>query len=323
MHNDYLYYLLNKQAGGAISPEEALILEKWYNSLQQSLPVSAEENSAHKQQAWEALQHQLGEASGSGEPALVRTLWKRWTVAAAILAVFTGLVALVLLLNRQEKQNPITWSVVETGRQKKNVTLPDGSRVWVNAHSKLRFANGFDKNRHIILDYGEAFFDVTRDTQHPFLVKVDELDVSVLGTAFNIQSFPQLSEIKVAVTQGKVAVDDSLGCHEKLLPDQCLTYTRNTNRFRVNTIDPSKANDWKNGKIWLNNISLKELAVYIRNIYDYEVVFSSKDLEQCKNTINFSDKDQLKDVLELLKIMNKVRYRIQNKTIYLDGIGCP
>ncbi len=127
----------------------------------------------------------------------------------------------------------------------------------------------------------------------------------------------------MAVTQGKVAVDDSLGCHEKLLPDQCLTYTRNTNRFRVNTIDPSKANDWKNGKIWLNNISLKELAVYIRNIYDYEVVFSSKDLEQCKNTINFSDKDQLKDVLELLKIMNKVRYRIQNKTIYLDGIGCP
>ncbi len=64
LHNDYLYYLLNKQAGGAISPEEALILEKWYNSLQQLLPVSAEENSAHKQQAWEALQHQLGEASG-------------------------------------------------------------------------------------------------------------------------------------------------------------------------------------------------------------------------------------------------------------------
>lgn len=323
MHNDYLYYLLSKQAGGAISPEEEMILEKWYNSLQQPLPVNAEENSACKDQAWEALQHQLREVSQPGEPALVRTLWKRWSVAAAMLTLLAGLMALLLLLNKQETVKPITWSTVETGRQKKNVTLPDGSRVWVNAHSKLRFANGFERNRNIILDYGEAFFDVTRDSQHPFLVKVDGLQVSVLGTAFNIQSFQQLGEIKVAVTQGKVAVDDSLACHEKLLPDQCLTYTRNTNRFRVTTIDPSKANDWKNGNIWLNNISLKELAVYIRNIYDYEVVFNSKDLEQCKNTINFSDKDQLKDVLELLKIMNKVRYRIQNKTIYLDGIGCP
>ncbi len=67
---------------------------------------------------------------------------------------------------------------------------------------------------------------------------------------------------------------------------------------------------------------LKELAVYIRNIYDYEVVFVNKGLENCKNTINFSDKDKLKDVLDLLKILNKISYTIKNKTIYLNGESC-
>jgi ferric-dicitrate binding protein FerR (iron transport regulator) len=320
LHNDYLYYLLNKQAGGAISPEEELILEKWYNSLQYSIPVSAEEMRTDKQETWEALQPQL--IPGARTIAPVRTLWKRWFLAAAMLVLIAGLATLALLFNRNSAPATLTYTAVETGRQKKSVTLPDGSRVWINAHSKLRFADGFDDKRHIILDYGEAFFDVSRDTNHPFQVKVDELQVTVLGTAFNIQSFPQLSEIKVTVTQGKVAVDDSLDCHEKLLPAQELTWLRNNRRFSINSIDPDRSNDWKNGKIWLNNIALKELAVYIRNIYDYEVVFVNKGLENCKNTINFNDKDKLKDVLELLKILNKINYTIKNKTIYLNGESC-
>lgn len=319
MHNDYLYYLLNKQAGGAISPEEELILEKWYNSLQYSIPVSAEEMRTDKLESWEAIQLQL--VPGATVAAPVRTLWNRWFLAAAMLVLIAGLATLALLFNRNIV-SPLSYTAVETGRQKKSVTLPDGSRVWINAHSKLRFADGFDDNRHIILDYGEAFFEVTRDTNHPFQVKVDELQVSVLGTAFNIQSFPQLSEIKVTVTQGKVAVDDSLNCHEKLLPAQELTWLRTNHQFSISSIDPDRSNDWKNGKIWLNNITLKELAVYIRNIYDYEVVFVNKGLENCKNTINFSDKDKLKDVLDLLKILNKISYTIKNRTIYLNGENC-
>lgn len=319
MHYDYLYYLLNKQAGGAISPEEELILEKWYNSLQYAIPVNAEEIRTDQQQSWEALQQQLN--SGSG-PAPVRTLWKRWFLAAAMLILIAGAATIAFLLNRGDRPKSLTYTMVKTEKLKKSVTLPDGSHVWVNAHSRLRFADGFDANRHIILDYGEAFFDVKKDAGHPFKVKVDELEVNVLGTAFNIQSFPQLNEIKVAVTQGKVSVDDSLHCHEKLLPDQVLTYGRKNHQFNISRIDPEKANDWKNGKIYLSNITLKELAVYIRNIYDYDMVFVNRGLENCKNTINFSDKDKLKDVLDLLKIINKVRYTIQNKTIYLDGNGC-
>ena len=324
MHYDYLYYLLNKQAGGAISPEEELILEKWYNSLQYSIPVSAEEISADKKASWDALHLQLSAApTEDPEPApMIRSLWKRWSVAAAILVLIAGMAAVGLLLNRRKSEKGLTYTTVITDRQQKSVTLPDGSKVWVNAHSQLRFADGFDANRHIILDYGEAFFEVTRDTNHPFQVKVDALEVKVLGTAFNIQSFPQLNEIKVAVTQGKVSVKDSLTVHEKLLPNQILTYGRNNHQFSISIIDPDKANDWKNGVIYLNNISLKELAVYIRNIYDYEVVFVNRNLENCKNTINFRDKDPLKNVLELLRLINKVKYTIQNKTIYLDGNGC-
>ncbi|WP_127132762.1 FecR family protein [Pseudoflavitalea rhizosphaerae] len=320
MHYDYLYYLLNKQAGGVISPEEELILEKWYNSLQNPIPVSTEEAHTDKGKSWETLQHQLTANAGAIAP--VRTLWKRWFQAVAMLIMVAGVATLALLFNRKPQAKQFSYTAVETGRQKKSVTLSDGSRVWVNAHSRLRFADDFNENRHVILDHGEAYFEVTRDTNHPFRVKVDKLEVNVLGTAFNIQSFSQLNEIKVTVTQGKVAVNDSLNCHEKLLPAQELTYLRSNHQFRINSIDPSRNNDWKNGKIWLNNITLKELAVYIRNIYDYDVVFVNKELGNCKNTINFSEKDKLKEVLDLLKLLNKISYTIKDKTIYLDGNSC-
>lgn len=325
MHNDYLYYLLNKQAGGAISPEEEMILEKWYQSLQYSIPVTAEEMETDKQLAWEALKPPLSQSTEMPDETIaapVRTLLKPWPVAAAILVLIAGMAALGIFLNRRSSDKPISYTIVQTQRQQKSVTLPDGSKVWVNAHSKIRFANSFDNNRNIILEYGEAYFDVAKDPHHAFMVQVNDLKVEVLGTAFNIQAFPQLGEIKVAVTNGKVAVNDSLQCHENLMRDQVLTYSLNNHRYSINTIDPAKANDWKNGRIYLNNISLKELAVYIRNVYDYDVVFVNEDLAKCKNTINFRDKDPLKEVLELLKLINHVKYSIRNKTIYLDGEGC-
>lgn len=324
MYYDYIYYLLNKQAGGAISAEEEKILAKWYDSLKfahQSNP----DMEADRMVAWENLQVQASAWQQQKTIPIngtIRTRWNRLWIAAASVLLLLGMAGLWLVNNNKNKSKSITYTMVETARQKKSVTLPDGSVVWINAHSRLRFSVDFTNHRSVLLDQGEAFFDVQRDSLHPFEIAVAGLSVKVLGTSFNIQSFPELNNIKVSVTRGQVQVTDSFACRELLVANQQLVYTKNTHQYAVDVLDPQKTNDWKNGNIYLKNISLKELAVYIKNIYDYEVVFANKGLENCKNTINFHDKDPLKNVLEILKIINKVQYTISNKTIYLDGAGC-
>lgn len=325
LYYDYIYYLLNKQVSGTISPEEEKILVKWYNTLQFSSRETGEHTDAARQAAWESLLTSLS-AQQSGKVIAIddrpRTRWNRLWIAAASVLLVLGLATTWVVLHNRDKATPLAWTLVETTQQKKSVTLPDGSIVWVNAHSRVRFSTAFSALRQVQVDYGEAFFEVKKDTLHPFVVNLPDLSVTVLGTAFNIQSFPELKDIKVTVTHGKVLVRDTLSLHQQLIANQRLVYSKQSHKALVDVLDPQKTNDWKNGNIYLKNITLRELAVYIKNIYDYDVVFEKKSLENCSNTINFRDKDSLKDVLDILKLLNKVQYRINNKTIYLDGAGC-
>ena len=325
LYYDYIYYLLNKQATGTISPEEEKILLKWYDTLEFSSREPGEQTDTTRQDAWGALLVSLSAQAGNNVISIKdhpRTRWNRlWIAAASVLLILASL-SIWLVTNNKGKSPATEWTLVETASQKKSVTLPDGSIVWVNANSRVRVSTDFTTHRRISLDRGEAFFEVQKDSLHPFVVELPDLSVTVLGTAFNIQSFPELDEIKVAVRHGRILVQDTVSYTQHLIANQRLIYSKKSHKTVIDVLDPKNTNDWKTGNIYLKNITLKEFAVYIKNIYDYDVVFKNKDLEKCSNTINFRDKDPLKNVLDILKLLNKIEYKINNKTIYLDGAGC-
>lgn len=132
-------------------------------------------------------------------------LWRRLVSTAAILLILSG-----LYLYRSDLSRLITpapaHQLLTAAAERKQLSLPDGTRVWLSPNSKLSYPEKFEGSaRHVILE-GEAFFEVTHDARHPFIIKSGAVSTTVLGTSFNVTAYTQQNTINVTLVTGKVAV---------------------------------------------------------------------------------------------------------------------
>ena len=131
---------------------------------------------------------------------------RKWLAAAVILGVIIALYLLVRPLDHQVKNNLALNEVIAKPGTKIHLLLPDGSKVWLNSESRLQYKGKFsDSLREVTLE-GEAFFDVVKDKTHPFIVHTSDIDVRVLGTAFNVKSYPKESSIEATLIRGMIQV---------------------------------------------------------------------------------------------------------------------
>lgn len=312
MLNDrYIRFLIRKQQQEPLTEEEQQLLDAWYQSLD-GLPADDLSESAlsqMKEQSWEKLM---------APPAKVRRL--RWPMVAAAACVLV--IGLAFFLKKEVKAPPQTvaqsWVTIDCPQGKRmKVSMPDGSAIWLNGGARLEYDNNFTKNRQCRLTQGEAFFDVKQDATHPFTVNTSSLSIKVLGTSFNVSAYGQLKQEKITVTSGKVRVLDMV-----LTTNEEVVYNTISKEYVKQTANAQHTDSWRNGECYLTNVSLAELAIRLEQIYGYKVVFSNEKLKQCVNSLRFSEREPVTKVLDLLKLINKVQYRIHGKEITLLGSGC-
>ncbi|WP_440133938.1 FecR family protein [Chitinophaga sancti] len=147
------------------------------------------------------------------------------------------------------------------------ITLPDGSRVWLNSASKLTYPDRFEgDNRQVQLE-GEAYFEVSKDS-HPFIVKSGGQEVRVLGTAFNIMAYTDEDEIQTALVSGAVRVNETL-----LKPGFEAHYSRDGIQVIPSNLEVVTA--WKNGLFYFKDASLQTVMNQLQRWYDIEVIYQS------------------------------------------------
>ncbi|AWO01831.1 hypothetical protein DLD77_09040 [Chitinophaga alhagiae] len=314
LNEKYIQYLLKKQQEQPLTPEETAVVDAWYQSLD-ALPAEEVPAAAMLQlESWEHLEKEI-----RPRPLLRRLRWPLSAAAACIL-----LLGAAALLRRPA---PVTataesWTVVDCPPHKRmKVTMPDGSSIWLNGGARLTYSSNFEENRQCRLTEGEAFFDVVPDAQHPFTVFTSRLSIKVLGTSFNVAAYSQLEKEKITVTGGKVQVLDSAACNVTLQANEEIVYSGAGN-FIKQAANGQQTDSWRKGEFYLTNISLEELAIRLEQIYGYKVIFANKGLKNCVNSLRFSEQEPVTKVLELLKLINKVQYRIKDKEITLQGSGC-
>lgn len=356
----YIRLLLQKQLQEGLSEEEALFLQQWYQSLE-TMPAdlpSPEQQAALKQQSWQELsalyeQSITGQQSsriyeqsaaaqqlpGASEPpvtapqpsriyeqspsAEVKRMprWQRfvWPAAAALLL----LAGLKFLFPKPAAPKPTAWVSLECPPGKRlKMVLPDSSVVWLNSGSSLQYNPDFVQQRQFNVRNGEVFFEVAKDAAHPFIVKTASLAVKVLGTSFNVSAYTKLTQEKVTVASGSVQVLDEHQCNVTLSAGQEIVYNRSKAAFTTQAVNAARSNSWRNGDIYLTNVSLEELALKLENIYGYEVIFTNNKMKQCINSLHFNDKEPVTKVLDLLKIIDKISYKINNGKIIISGKPC-
>ncbi|WP_285009646.1 FecR family protein [Pedobacter faecalis] len=217
-----------------------------------------------------------------------------------------------------------------------HITLPDGTKVWLNAASKIEFPGSFDGlvAREVRLS-GEAYFEVFRNKKQPFVVNVKKLDdriaqrVEVLGTHFNINGYADEANIKTTLLEGSVKVmpwaavpvslpglsKQALAMREVLLkPGQQAMLTPNQN-LRVAEVNTEEAVAWKNGSFAYNNTPLEEVMRQIARWYNVSVSYEKESLKKVPIGGAVSRNDNVSRMLKTLENTGAVRFEIKGKTI--------
>lgn len=197
------------------------------------------------------------------------------------------------------------------------LTLADGTRVWLNADSKIYFPAVFKGKQREVTVEGEVYFEVAKDSLHPFLVNTGETKVIVIGTSFNIRHYPQEAH-RITLEEGKVRVEHH-GTTINIHPGQ--QWIRDERGIRVQTVDAHSVCRWKDGAFVFKDCSLKEVFQEMERWYNIHVFYVNSGIEDRRFTGIFPRYGEIDRVIQIIELATCVKCNISNKTItiYADN----
>lgn len=202
------------------------------------------------------------------------------------------------------------------------VRLSDGTEVFLNAGSSLKYPVAFlkGKNRQVFVK-GEAYFKVTKDAKHPFVVTMDDIDISVLGTEFNVSFYKEDDCINTVLVTGKVqlhstsAVSDSNNSL-KLTPGHIASWNKAERNFTVANVDTEIYTRWMEGKLVFRDMPFKMIRKKLERHYNVSIVNHNKQLDQNTFSANF-DIESIEDVLETFNRNFNIKYKIVDNQVVI------
>ncbi len=219
------------------------------------------------------------------------------------------------------KQNTLAYLNVKVPRgMKEKVVLPDNTTVWLNSESTLKYPQHFGKTRTVYLS-GEAYFEVTKDAKHPFIVSTPEMKVKVLGTGFDVSAYPGDKQIKTTLVHGRVMafyVNFNGDVENKVIlsPGEQSIFSIKTKVFEVKKVNTNNYTAWKDGYLVFKDSPLTEVIKKIDRWYNVQMLVNDKVVEQFDYTVEF-DNDSLSTVLKVLEEMTPVRFTQSGKNIFI------
>jgi ferric-dicitrate binding protein FerR (iron transport regulator) len=255
------------------------------------------------------INHQILLQSSS-HPNRFVILWRLYSRVAAVLLIPVLLFSIFYSTRKEMKSDTSEWVEIHSPYgARTQFSLPDGSSGWLNSGSIIRYPARFNSERTVKIS-GEAYFDVIKNPDSPFVVDANQVKIKVLGTSFNVVSYDRDSIFEVVVTSGRVEVSSGEQIlTSALLPSERLVLNRFKNSFSQTTVDVHNYTSWKNGKLVFLNDDLNEVVRKISRFYnvDFEMKsnFNRKELFRA-----ILEEESLEEVLRYMKLTMSVDYTI-------------
>lgn len=228
------------------------------------------------------------------------------------------------IIYKDSKQNPsklvYNYLTIPRGGQFV-IKLSDGTKVWLNSASQLKFPVAFIEgaSRDVELVYGEAYFEVSKSTEHKgahFQVYNKNQKVEVVGTEFNIKAYNDESNVYTTLVNGKVNVETG-NKKLRLSPNQQLNLDLKSNTSTIKTVNAYNEISWKDGVFSFKGKPLKEIMKVISRWYDVDVIFVNKKLENVQFKGSLDKKQSLEEILSIMKSTTIDSYEIKDKTLMI------
>lgn len=193
-----------------------------------------------------------------------------------------------------------------------NIVLADGTKVYLNAVSSIKYPTQFNGDQRIVELDGEAYFEVAKNKNKPFIVKSGDQDIEVLGTHFNVHAYDNESVVKTTLLEGSVAVNYK---NQKaiLKPGQQSNVSEKFNKITIKQVDTEAAIAWKNGRFKFDNADLKTVMRQLERWYGIKVEYRGDVSDVRFNGGTFMNKN-LSEVLKVLELSN-IKFKVEGKTI--------
>ena len=200
------------------------------------------------------------------------------------------------------------------------LSLSDGSYVWLNSMTELRFPVTFTGEQRKVYLTGEAYFEVTHDSVHPFIVETpDGMEVKVYGTEFNLNTYEK-GVVQTVLVKGKVGVRGGvLGKEVVLAPEQMAVYREKTGEIQVENVDPYKYVAWKDGEFVFERETIEEIMERLSRWYDVKVFYSNESLKQKRFTGAISRYKDIEQVLHLIEGPATLHFEIKGNVVTVQG----
>jgi transmembrane sensor len=200
-----------------------------------------------------------------------------------------------------------------------NLRLADGTGVWLNAGSSLRFPVSFSGSTRQVYLEGEGYFEVSHNGK-PFIVSSENMNIEVLGTSFNVMAYPDESEMKTTLVEGKVriAIPDINGSSSipmELEPSQQAVLNKASGRLSVGEVNTSYYTSWMRGKMEFNNESLDVVMLKLARWYDFEYEFEYPEARDFHFTARLNKDEQISTILEMLEMTTRVKFEYKKDLI--------
>ncbi len=243
------------------------------------------------------------------------------TRVAAVLFI-PLLVASVWLSYRQLKEPtpPIRFATQEITSPpgvRSQIVLPDGSNVWLNSESTIKFKVPFDESTRDVSLSGEAYFEVKKNPDVPFVVQSGKVQVKVLGTKFNCKAYSEENNIEVVLAEGKVSYSAEGGMQNSrkvMSPGDRAVFDKTTNQTKITNEKIDKYIAWHNGKMVFDETPMPEVATQLERWYGIEVVIEDPTINKYRITTTFEN-ESLHQVLELLRLSSPIGIKYFTATV--------
>jgi transmembrane sensor len=324
MDRNKLNILAQKYLDGTATPEEKRLLDQWYDTIHTGWPETVnldkpESEADVRQRMLDKLSNELfvkTPVKVERIPVFSIKRMAKWVgAAAAVLALayfaWSGydqsITDKALVSEKKLVQVPLNRVM--------RLILPDSSKVWLNAGSVFRYPKNFTgKTRVVELVEGRAFFDIRHQSQHPFIVKTRNLNITVLGTSFDVRSYKNEGTTRVSVVTGKVGITMPSRANNQvimLLPKQAVVLSNKTNQLVKGPVQETEVNAWCKNNFLFEQESLSNVFKALEKEYHAKITVEDKKLLNERISIKLNNQ-HLDTIMEILSFTKHFNYQMAN-----------
>ena len=246
-------------------------------------------------------------------------LWYQISTYAAVAILAVAISSMYFLFFHEEDNSLYSKYIGGDGLEADVVELPDGTHISLGSKTTFHYDKDYGKDKRIVYLEGEAYFDVAKQKDKPFIVKTKEQDIEALGTKFNVMAYPLDSLVVTTLSEGSVRLTSLNMAHPTILkPDQQLIYNRNTKKSYLQDVDAQQYSSWTSGYYYFPQQSLQAILDRLSHVYGIQFTVNSEALNKRTFTGTFYRGQSIKDIMDIINLSIPIRYKIDDHHVTIS-----